>query len=122
LHLKLDWAGSPGFKSREKMTTIEHWLRHVDGWHKLAKKNDNIMILRYEGIVDHPYATYLKIHDKFFSNATALLDENDVNPISKPVGLLPNEGTKDSWKSAFTEEDEKLFVSKVNRKGFYPDI
>jgi hypothetical protein len=47
LREKLDWKGSPAFRSKEKYTIAEHWEKHVIGWKKISKQNKNILIIRY---------------------------------------------------------------------------
>ncbi len=115
LRKNIDWIGSPAFKCKEKMTIAEHWLRHVKGWEKIAKDNSNILFLNYEALINNPYSAYQKIHHKFFKDYI-LLGESEIDPIKKTVGLLPNQGTKDSWKSIFTTEDNAFFKAKVKGK------
>lgn len=89
-------------------TILEHWCLHVDSWFKLAKEDDNLLIISYEDLIDNSYSQYEKIHSKFFRNKSKRAKEK-VDPIKKPIGLLPNMGTKDSWKGTFNAQDEVFF-------------
>jgi hypothetical protein len=112
LREKLDWKGSPAFRSKEKYTIAEHWEKHVIGWKKISKQNKNILIIRYEDLVDNPYSVYKEIHQKFFSNQK-LKEKHEIDKVLNPLGLKPNRATKDSWKNMFTELDKTYFESKL---------
>ncbi|WP_416443483.1 sulfotransferase domain-containing protein [Leeuwenhoekiella sp. A16] len=115
LKLKIDWVGSPAFKSKEKYTIAQHWERHVDGWLKYSKNNKNILVLKYEDLINDPIEVYYRIHERFFNTYPAL-HKDDINIINNAVGLKPNEAKKDSWRKKFTKEDESYFVSQLNNK------
>lgn len=108
LRTKIDWEGTPAKKVDPSFTILEHWCLHVDSWFKLAKEDDNLLIISYEDLIDNSYSQYEKIHSKFFRNKSKRAKEK-VDPIKKPIGLLPNMGTKDSWKGTFNAQDEVFF-------------
>lgn len=112
LRTKIDWSGSPATSCEPQYNIIEHWYSHVNSWLDFKKQNDNILLIRYEDLINQPYEQYLKIHNKFFSK-TKIISENKLDVIKKPVGLLPNKATKDSWKDAFDEEDLSFFFSSI---------
>lgn len=112
LRTKIDWYGTPSKKAQPTQTIIEHWYSHINSWTELAKKDNNLLIIRYEDLIDFPYEQYEHIHSKFFKRKKKL-DIDKIDTIEKPLGLLPNMGTKDSWKNAFNTEDEVLFNSIV---------
>lgn len=114
LRIKLDWQGSPAWKSKEKYTIAEHWEQHVLGWLDLAAENDKILIIQYENLVDNPYGIYKNIHAAFFEDKY-LKKKNELIIINKAVGLKPNKAKKDAWKEAFTEEDNSYFLSKLKK-------
>ena len=115
LKLKLDWRGSPAWKSREKYTIAEHWEKHVKGWLKISSKNRNILIVSYEELVTDPYKVYLEIHQRFFKSKKRK-SEKEIVIIEKAVGLKPNQATKDSWKEVFSREDDLFFQSLIRKK------
>ncbi|WP_397362214.1 sulfotransferase domain-containing protein [Olleya sp. R77988] len=114
LRAKIDWSGTPATKSQPKYNIIEHWYLHVKSWSDFAEKNNNILLIRYEDLVSQPYQQYIKIHNKFFSK-TKKTSEKNLDAITKPVGLLPNKATKDSWKEAFDNEDLEYYFSIVTK-------
>ncbi len=112
LRSKLDWYGSPALRSQERYCIIEHWERHVLAWESIQKVNRNVMVVSYESLKDSPYETYLKIRARFFP-FTLRMSRQEIDPIFEPVGILPNQATKDAWKAAFTNEDISYFYSKL---------
>lgn len=116
LRLKLDWKGSPGRKSKPTHNLAQHWENHVTGWCKLASKNDNILVIHYEKLVDEPYEIYQKIHNKFFRHQP-LLKVDEIDAIKHAVGLKPNQAKKDSWQDVFTKEDLIFFKRQLNDPG-----
>lgn len=112
LRLKLDWKGSPAFKSKEKNTIAEHWEKHVSGWIKYSRTNKNILVVKYEDLIDDPYSIYLKIHSKFFNEKVKLL-LGEVDTIREPVGLKPNKAKKNSWHEVFSNKDLIFFKDQL---------
>jgi bile-salt sulfotransferase len=112
LRLKLDWEGGPGNKKKPRFNIAQHWEGHVGGWLDIASKNDNILVIRYEDLVENPSIIYYKIHEAFFSEKQEKKPE-DIIKINKPIGLKPNKGTVDSWKDAFNHEDIAFFYSQL---------
>lgn len=110
LRIKIDWYGTPAKKAQPTQTIFEHWYMHTKGWIELEKKNDSLLIINYEDLIDAPYEQYEKIHLKFF-NKKKKLSKNKIDVIKNPLGLLPNKGTKDEWRKAFSSEDEAFFLS-----------
>lgn len=115
LKTKIDWHGTPAVKTQPKYTIIEHWQLHVHSWLDLAKTDENLLILKYEDLIDDPYKQYEKIHSKFFRRKRKLTKEK-IDIIKKPLGLLPNKGTKDAWENIFTEKDLNLYDSLISNK------
>ncbi|GAB5400449.1 MAG: hypothetical protein Aureis2KO_20340 [Aureisphaera sp.] len=114
LRTPLDWRGSPARKRNTGKNSIEHWLEHVMAWEDFAHGNANIIIVRYEDLVDAPVSQYEKIRKTFFKELQ--LDETSIDAVSDPVGLLPNKARKDAWKSNFTPEDIDYINSLVPQK------
>ncbi|GAA4822919.1 sulfotransferase domain-containing protein [Algivirga pacifica] len=113
LRMPLDWSGTPSIQvDAPTMTIAEHWKQHVEEWEKLASTKSNILIVRYEDLKDNPYEVYQTIRKKFFPKQKELAPI-ELDTVSKPIGLLPNKGQKDSWKSHFTEEDNAYFLEMV---------
>ncbi|MEH0157670.1 sulfotransferase domain-containing protein [Limibacter armeniacum] len=119
LRLKLDWRGTPAIKvDNPSQNIVEHWFEHVNTWFDYAKRNNKVVIVRYEDLVRNPYQVYLMIHNKVFSDELLLSNDN-VNPISNAVGLLPNKAVIDSWREAFSESDLDFFMSNVKHDEFF---
>lgn len=110
LRTKIDWHGTPANKNEPTHTIIEHWCLHINSWLELSQNDDNLLIIRYEDLLDNPFEQYEKIHLKFFRKRKKL-KEGRIDPIKIPLGLLPNKGIKDAWKTAFNAEDEAFFDS-----------
>ncbi|WP_310992300.1 sulfotransferase domain-containing protein [Aequorivita marina] len=115
LRTKIDWKGSPSNAVEPDCNILEHWVLHTESWLKLAKSDTNLLVIHYEDLVDLPYEQYLKIHSRFFSRSKKL-KEDKIDKVKKPLGLLPNKGTKDSWREVFGQEDEAYFFSIVPEK------
>ncbi|MBP92716.1 MAG: hypothetical protein CMC55_01215 [Flavobacteriaceae bacterium] len=114
LKTPIDWCGSPSAKTEANLTILEHWAKHVQGWSEFVKDNNNNgLIVKYEDLVTEPYEQYLRIHNMFFTNQNKIKFEN-LNVISKPVGLLPNNAKIDTWKAVFDDEDLLYFDTIVN--------
>ena len=118
LKLKLDWIGSPAFKCKEKMNIAQHWNNHVNKWLAVAKKNANILPVRYENLVNEPYSVYQQVHKNFFSGKQ-LLNEYEINTIPNAVGLAPNSAKPDAWRDKFSHEDIDFFNSFVDSRLLY---
>ena len=111
LKTPIDWYGTPSTKTVAKFTIMEHWAQHVESWYKLAKLNNNVLIIKYEDLVTEPYVQYVNIHNKFFKK-TQFRRPNEINIIERPVGLLPNKAKIDSWESMF-DQDGLEFYNKL---------
>ncbi|TDN82193.1 sulfotransferase domain-containing protein [Salegentibacter sp. 24] len=113
LRTPLDWKGSPGNKIGEGLTIFEHWSKHVEEWSRLK---GNIVLISYEELLENPGKVYKKIllhcfpmqYYKKFNNT-------DIKIIEKPLGLLPNKGSKDSWKKVFNEDDLKYYQNFISK-------
>ena len=58
------------------------------------------------------------IQKKFFPLKNYLIEngvikKKEIDPISNPIGLLPNAAIKDAWKEAFTRDDEQFFLEQI---------
>ena len=104
LRTPIDWIGTPAKKTDPTQTILEHWKSHTDSWRQFALKDANTLILSYEELKDNPFVVYEKIQRKYFSKLKKI-EQNKIDPISEPLGLLPNKGTKDAWKNFFSTED-----------------
>ena len=111
LRTPLDWEGTPGKPTDKKRTIVEHWVDHVDSWRQLK---GNILHISYEELFDEPQHIYSKVLWRCFPYRLGLMfGKRDVKVIKNPLGLLPNRGTKDSWKEIFNEDDLHYFNSKI---------
>src|SRR5690606_9453776 len=108
----LDWKGTPSKKCEPTKTIIEHWSDHVNGWLTLAQSDKNLLIIRYEDLVEQPYAVYCAIRKQFFRYAQKKTP-NNLKQIEKPLGLLPNQGKTDSWKIALGVEDHTNIYGQI---------
>jgi hypothetical protein len=112
----LDWWGTPGTKNKthNKLSIIEHWALHIAEWHH---SNENIVLIKYEDLVDYPEDIYRKIRNRCFPrlvfNEVVLNHKHCVKKINKPTGLLPNKAIKNSWTEVFSEQDLKFFNQKT---------
>lgn len=108
LRTPIDWYGSPSKRVEPEHTILEHWAAHVSSWKELAKKDTNTLLLYYEDLKEKPYEQYLRIKAHFFKDGPTL-SEKEVDCITKPVGLLPNQATTNAWETMFDEEDQRLY-------------
>lgn len=118
LKIKIDWTGTPSIKSDPEYTILEHWFMHIKAWEEYAKKNKNVLIIKYENLIKDPYIQYSNIHRKFFRN-NRLLTNEEINVISEPVGLLPNKAKIDTWKEVFSEENNLNYLKLAQGLDFY---
>lgn len=118
IRMKLDWYGSPAKKTSKEYTIFEHWALHVDCWLEAEKENKNILVIKYEDLIKNPFEVYLKIHNKFFGNKKKL-NSNQIDVIKKPVGLLPNKATADSWREVFDKDDEEYFLNCISNSSAF---
>jgi len=108
IDFKIDWSASPGRKVDPEFTIAEHWYAHVDAWFQEAKKNENILIVRYEDLIDSPQSVFNAINAKYFNSTLRFSPKSEA---MKKIGILPNSATKDSWKTVFSPQDESKFLS-----------
>jgi hypothetical protein len=105
LRHKIDWEGSPGVKSKPKNNIIEHWLRHVNVWHKYSI-NNGMMLVRYEELFTK---TEKVLND--IANFYDLKFNDDFKNMDELVGPSPNKANIYEWKNYFNKEDEEYFFS-----------
>lgn len=117
LRTPIDWYGTPSNKKEANLTIFEHWAKHINSWNEFAVQNDQLLIINYEDLIAEPYQQYLKIHNRYFSDIKKLKPE-EIDVIKKPVGLLPNKATADTWKSFFEEEDLLYFNKVIKNRDF----
>jgi len=110
LRLPLDWYGSPSKKTNMKFNILEHWERHCSDWLNFSYSNKKVLVVYYEDLKLNPYKVYTDIRDFNFRFKRKLEIEN-LDRITKPIGLLPNEGNNYAWNKYFHQEDYKLFKS-----------
>jgi hypothetical protein len=115
LDYKLDWYGTPARKHEKEFTIVEHWSKHVAGWLELNQDDRNLLIVRYEDLVERPYLIYEEIRNRFFRHKPKKSPKHLIE-IKKPIGLLPNKATIDSWKTAFDKDDIKNIYASVPPK------
>jgi len=108
LRTPIDWKGSPAHKSEPKYTIVEHWSKHVEEWFNLRGKA-NVIFISYEELIDNPDKIYRYILLRRFPYKIHKLWYKKLETIDKPLGLLPNQGIKDSWRDVFTENDIEYF-------------
>jgi len=108
LNYKLDWSGSPARRTEPEQTVFEHWAEHVSSWRELSVNVPNLLIIRYEDLIDAPYEVYEKIHSKFFKKYSKL-EPHQIDAIKKPLGLMPNKGLKDAWVNEISIENITFF-------------
>jgi hypothetical protein len=108
LNKKIDWSGTPARKAEPECTIFQHWAKHVSSWKKLAKSDENLLMIRYEDLVDDPYSIYQKIHNKFFIEQL-ILKTNQIDVIKKPLGLLPNKGVKNEWTKHINDQNSRAY-------------
>ena len=111
---KIDWIGTPANRSNQIYSILEHWYLHVKAWEDFAEKNENLLIIKYEDLINNPYQIYLKIH-KYFFNDLPIIKKDDLNIIKKPVGLLPNKATVNSWEQVFLQNDIDLYYEVLSK-------
>lgn len=121
LRKEIDWVGGPGQKKHTKMNIVEHWFQHTDTWLKI--KNDNLLCIRFEDLKEQPDKIYMDICKKFYPKKfwkAKIFGVQNINPISKKVGLVPNKATIHSWKDLFTQNDLDFFYEQIpSRKYLY---
>lgn len=111
LRTKLDWIGSPAFRSRRKYNIIQHWERHVSGWLDIAEENENVLIIQYEELKNSTSKLVREISQRY----NLPIEQPTIN-VSEPTGLLPNKATIDSWKEIFNERDLIYLKNKIKSK------
>ena len=110
--VKMDWCGSPGSKFNCDETIIEHWLSHVKEWEVFCNSHKEALFVHYEDLIENPFEVYLSIRNIFFKHS-ALMESNELDVISKPLGLLPNAGTSNSWNNKYTDTDLEKFTTLI---------
>lgn len=100
INSKIDWVGSPAFKCRKKFNIFQHWEKHVLGWMKIAEKNSNLVVVRYEDLKFNPRKELSKI-----AEVLGFKLPDTMSDVKNPVGLLPNKALIDGWKEVFSEKD-----------------
>lgn len=115
----IDWVGSPANKSIAKHTIIEHCILHHNAWYLASKKNSNILVIKYEELKNHPEDVYETIYSEYF-NSFLKKHRNQVEKITKPIGLLPNAGEINTWQDYFDSNDLKYYESLIKSDLNYP--
>jgi bile-salt sulfotransferase len=111
LRTPLDWQGTPGKKTKKGKNIIDHWVDHVQQWHELK---GNVVYISYEKLIDNPEEIYRKILLRCFPyQFKKFFTKQEIDVINKPLGLLPNKGTKDGYKEVFSNKDIEYFNSRV---------
>lgn len=119
LRKDIDWYGGLGQKKQTKMNIVEHWFQHTDTW--LNVVNNNLLFIRFEDLKEHPDKIYLDICRKFYPKKflkAKLFGIQNINPISKKVGLAPNKATIHSWKDLYTLNDLDFFYDQIPSKKY----
>jgi len=112
LSQQIDWSGTPARKAEPEHTIFQHWAKHVTSWKKLSENDENLLIIKYEDLVDDPYNVYQQIHSKFFSKQR-MLKANQVDVVKKPLGLLPNKGIKNAWVDEIDAKNDYSFKKMI---------
>lgn len=108
LNTPLDWYGSPSKKSDINITIFEHWEKHCSDWLDFSEHEKKLLIIFYEDLVHEPFKTYLKIK-RFHFRFKSKIPIDKLDHIKKPVGLLPNSATTNSFKTVMYPSHIKLF-------------
>lgn len=120
LRIKLDWNGTPGNKIEPKENIAQHWIRHVEEWHKIKKKK--LLIVKYEELLTTPRQVFQQILKKFFPIKYILyklkVQNTKIDIICDPVGLIPNQPRSKNWKSVYTFDDNMYFLNNINSRDF----
>jgi len=112
----LDWYGTPSRKDKtRKVNIIQHWLKHVNGWINLRKKN--MYFMRYEDLLTSYEYEMIKMFKFFgFDAPKKIVKPNDlVGPGARNIDHI------NLWKEYFSKKDLKYFFSIVpkNHKCLY---
>lgn len=108
LRMKIDWMGSPGFRSLEaRWNVLEHWQMHLDAW-----RATGIFKVRFEDLVIDTQAQMDRIATHFDLQRRKHYDEPGL------VGWFPNDGKVGMWKNFFSDSDLQFFYTAVPG-GFY---
>lgn len=109
--------GNSGFKPSKKQypivgvriarDPITNWIEHTK-W----MDEDWIDVYKYEYIKDNHKDFIILLRDMYGLE----LKNDQVIEVKKPVGVLPNEGVSDTWKSYFDDEDIEYFWSIAKNK------
>lgn len=123
LRTKLDWYGSPSLKCDPKYTVFEQWSAHLGAWQRVNSSSKNVLLIKFEELLESPEIIYGKILVKFgrFGAVKHLLNlMPEVEVVKEPVGLLPNRAIKGGWKSVFSEEDLNYYYKIRERLPLLP--
>lgn len=115
LSTKIDWVCTPAIKCDPVLNIAQHWNLHITKWINYSKRNDNVLVIRYNDLKLRPQLVYNQIFEKFLTNEDRLAKPaEDIKVVHERVGLLPNKGELDAWKSVFSKQDEKWFLSQLS--------
>ncbi|MCA9264416.1 MAG: sulfotransferase [Planctomycetales bacterium] len=107
LRRPIDWEASPGFRVEPHETLAAHWARHVLAWHEAPYKS--CCFIRYEQLVGDP----AQVLEALCNSFGFLQRPEHTTAIRAKVGIVPNKSQVDSWKDAFTDEDERFFRKEI---------
>lgn len=110
LRAPLDWCCGPEIRATAPLTIAQHWHQHVDAWVSFAREHDNVVVVRFEELMKDPRTVRDQVRQRFFPR---LREVPAVVTIDRPVGILPNEGSVDRWRDAFSAEDDAAFRAQL---------
>lgn len=113
LNKKIDWYGSPANKSEENRTIFEHWAEHFSSW-KIFAQRENILLIKYEDLIERPGEQYIKIQKQFFRHKK-IKKNQEIRIIKEPIGLLPNKAVINSWNEKISKKNLDYFGEILNR-------
>ena len=102
LRRPLDWRGSPGTRSKDKITIAEHWSSHVWSWISSAKK---ALCVSYESLTSDPVRELDRISLLLRIPHAGII-------IESLAGRFPNSGTAGAWRDFFSDDDNVFFKAK----------
>lgn len=114
LRRHIDWIGSPGFAAHTCLTVGQHWALHVGLWLRYAKHNENILVVRYEDIIDQPDMLLSEVNERFFGG---IVDLSQPVLDTSPTGLEPNKANVSAWREEFSSNDILFMRNEIERVG-----
>lgn len=113
------------FKSRpsklQQFTYMGNWYEFNQKWIEQMKKADNIYLIKYESLLDHPHQTLSELFTTFFNTEVDpqklvnIIDQYSFETLSKRKKGEENKnsflrkGISGDWKNYFGEKEKEIF-------------